>query len=321
MKPTLILAALAAAIAAVPAQAQPVAADLLPAYEVATIIASMGMRPVGRPAWSRGRYVVAAVDRYGREVNVVLDARDGQVLAVRPLGRNSFGPPPGYAGRPAPYDPMDGRAPPPAAGPGAPPPAEDDEFFDNDRQQGSLPPPRPNVRTAPPQRDPAITGSVTRSVPAERGDIAAAPRKDAAPVPRPRPALAKTGDPGNRPASAPADQTAPAAAKPGETKPAAASKPAQAEAKAEVRPEAGKPEAGKPEIGKTEIGKPQANKPQTNKPENKQAQAPQTGKPGQAKPEVASKPEAPKPDVRVIDLSKPKTTAKPEEKPGEAIRF
>ena len=85
MKHTLIFAALAAAIAAAPAQAQPVAADLLPAYEVATIVASMGMRPVGRPAWMRGRYMVAAIDRYGREVNVVLDARDGQVLAVRPL--------------------------------------------------------------------------------------------------------------------------------------------------------------------------------------------------------------------------------------------
>ena len=79
----------------------------------------------------RGRYVVAAIDRYGREVNVVLDARDGQVLAVRPLGRGGFGSPPlGYRG-PAPYDPMDGRAP-PAAGPMMPP-ADDDEFFDSDR--------------------------------------------------------------------------------------------------------------------------------------------------------------------------------------------
>ena len=37
---------------------QPMAADLLPAYEVSTIVASMGLRPVGRPAWMRGRYVV-----------------------------------------------------------------------------------------------------------------------------------------------------------------------------------------------------------------------------------------------------------------------
>lgn len=293
MKQAFVLAAFAAAITAAPAQAQPVAADLLPVYEVATIVTSMGMRPVGRPAWIRGRYVVAAVDRYGREVNVVLDARDGQVLAVRPLGRNSFGaPPPGYAGRPAPYDPMDGRAPPPAAGPGAPPPAEDDEFFDNDRQQGALPPPRPTARTAPPPRDPSVTGSVVRSA-LERKVTAP---KDATPVPRPRPALARANDPGNKPASA--DKPA-AAAKPGEAKPAAAPKPTQAEAKA--KPEVSKPEASKPEA--------------------KQASAPQSAKPAQAKPEVASTPEAPKPDVRVIDLSKPKTAPKPEDKPGEAIRF
>lgn len=279
MKQAFVLAVFAAAIAAAPAQAQPVAADLLPAYEVATIVTSMGMRPVGRPAWIRGRYVVAAIDRYGRDVNVVLDARDGQVLAVRPLGRNSFGapPPPGYGRGPALYDPMDGRAPPPGAGPGTPPPAEDDEFFDNDRQQGSLPP-RPTARTAPPPREPSVTGSVTRSAPAERKE---AVPKDVAPVPRPRPAPARANDPGNKPA--PAD------------------KPTQAEAKAEAKPEASKPQASKPE--------------------NKQASAPQTGKPGQAKPEVVSKPEAAKPDVRVIDLSKPKTAPKPEDKPGEAIRF
>ena len=94
MKHTLMFSALAVVMAATPVKAQPVAADLLPAYEVATIVSSMGLRPVGRPAWMRGRYVVAAIDRYGREVNVVLDARDGQVLAVQPLGRGGFGPPP-----------------------------------------------------------------------------------------------------------------------------------------------------------------------------------------------------------------------------------
>jgi hypothetical protein len=248
VKQAFVLAAFAATLAALPAQAQPVAADLLPAYEVNTIVASMGMRPVGRPAWMRGRYVVAAIDRYGRDVNVVLDARDGQVLAVRPLGRGGFGaPPPRYAPRPVPHDRMDDSAAPPASTPEAPPP-DDDEFFDNDRQHGSMPA-RPTARTAPAPRDPSVTGSITRSVPAARRESAP---KDATPVPRPRPALARANDPGNTPA--------------------AASKPAQAEAKAEVKPD-------------------------------------------------ASKPDAPKPEVRVIDLSKPKTAPKPEDKPGEAIRF
>jgi hypothetical protein len=291
VKHTLILAAFAAVLAAAPVQAQPVAADLLPAYEVATIVTSMGLRPVGRPAWRRGRYIVAAIDRYGREVNVVLDAHNGQVLAVRPLARESFGappPPPGYGRRPAPYDPMDGAAPPPEAGPGAPQP-DDDEFFDNERQQGALPPPRTAVRPAPAPRDPAITGSVTRAAPVARRDSTpdANPRSTT-PTPRPRPALARANDPGNKPVPAPAD------------KPAASAKPD------DKKPDAAKPEAAKPEA------KP-APKVQAAKPDAKPAPA--------NKPDQANKPDANK-DVRVIDLGKPKAAAsKPEAKPGEAIRF
>jgi hypothetical protein len=270
-----------------------VAADLLPAYEVNTIIASMGMRPVGRPAWMRGRYVVAAIDRHGRDVNVVLDARDGQVLAVRPLGRGGFGPPPpGYGPRLAPYDRMDDAMDPgmtpPAAIPGASPP-DDGEFFDDDRQQGALPPPRPAARTAPPPSDPSITGSVTRSVPAERKQVAP---KDATPTPRPRPALARANDPGNKPGALPADKSA------ADSRPDAAAGAAKAEAKAEVKPESGKSEAGKSEAGQTP-----------------------TSKPGQSGTKPANKTDAAKADVRVIDLSKPKTSPKPEDKPGVAIRF
>lgn len=285
MKHTIILAASAALFAAVPAQAQPVAADLLPAYEVATIVTSMGMRPVGRPAWRQGRYIVAAIDRYGREVNVVLDAVDGQVLAVRPLDRNSFGapPPPAYGARRAPYGPMDGTAPPPDAGPGAMPPLDQDdpEFFDNDRQQGSMPPPRLGARPAPVPRDPAATGSVTRTAPVVRGDPPqASPKasspKDAAPMPRPRPALARANDPGSR--TMPAD------------------KPAPAEKKVEDK----KPEASRPDA-----------KPAPNVQAEKPAAKVEASQP-------AAKPEK---DVRVIDLSKPKTATKPEDKPGEAIRF
>jgi hypothetical protein len=313
VKQSFVLAAVAMAMAAVPAQAQPVAADLLPAYEVTTIIASMGMRPVGRPAWMRGRYVVAAVDRHGREVNVVLDARDGQVLAVRPLGRGSFGPPPpGYAGRPAAYDRMDERMSPPVPIPGGPPP-NDEEFFDNDRQQGRLPAPRPVARTAPPPRDPSVTGSVTRSAPVERKE--AAPKdttpKDATPVPRPRPALARANDPGNKPAASPAAAQPAMAAKPEETKLAPTPKSVRVEAKAEVKSAAKKPEAKKPE------GK----KPEGKRASARQAAKPATINPELAKPELASKPNAPKPEVRVIDLSKPKPAPKPEDKPGEAIRF
>lgn len=208
---------------------QGLAADLMPAYEVSTIVASLGMRPLGRPAWRAGRYIVAAVDRYGREVNVVLDARDGQVIAVRPIA-GGFGPqrsgydtgyapppPPGYPGRgPAPYDPRAGAASPPPSGavPGAPhPDGDDEEFFDNDRQQSALPPP-PAPRSASAPHD-MPTGSVPRRVtslsPKDSGakDSGA---KDAAPLPRPRPALAKVNDP--KPETAKPEAAKPEAAKP-----------------------------------------------------------------------------------------------------------
>ena len=318
MKHTLIFAAFAIATATTAVKAQPMAADLLPAYEVSTIVASMGLRPVGRPAWRRGRYVVAAVAGYGREVNVVLDARDGQVLAVRPLGRGRFGPPPPDYGRPGPYDPMDGPALPPGPGLGGPFP-DDDEFFDNDRQQGSLPPRAPS-RQAAPSRDPSVTGNVARRAPAVR--TVAAP-KDATPVPRPRPALARANDPGNKPAASvtqPAAAT-PVDAKPADAKPAAAQKPGQAEAKAEVSPDAPKAGAGKTEGAKTEGAKSEGAKPQGAKQDAARQTKPAPTTPAATKPEAAKKPQTAEREIRVIDLSKPRDAAKPADKPGEAIRF
>jgi hypothetical protein len=309
VKHAYILAAFAAALTAAPAQAQPVAADLLPAYEVATIVTSMGMRPVGRPAWLDGRYVVAAIDRHGREVNVVIDAFDGQVIAVRPLGRNSFGAPPG-------------------PGPSALPPG-DEEFFDNDRQQGARPP-APVARVP---RDPAATGSVARGVPVERKEAARTqPSKNATPMPRPRPALAKANDPGNVPAKPEV------AATPVQTRPASAGDAAAKDAAVKddvARPDAAKSDAAKSDTAKSDTAKPDVAKPDTAakpaeaeaKAEAKPAPAPRIAKPAQARPAVASKPEsANKPatgtrDIRVIDLSKPQDARKPEVKPGEAIRF
>ena len=238
MKLPVIFAALAAALIGVgPVKAQPMAADLLPPYEVATIVASMGMRPLDRPIWRHGRYSVSAIDRYGREVRVVLDARDGRVLAVRPLARDYVDepryapPPPSAYPRSGPYEPRYdqpyGTPPsPPAMIPGRPPIDDDDEFFDDDRQEGSVMP-----SSAP--RTTAIAPSKSRSsVNRREGSI-----KDASPLPRPRPSLAID---------------------------AADAKPAESEGK---------------------------------------------------------KAEAPKPDVRVIDMSKPKSVEKQQDKPGEAIRF
>jgi hypothetical protein len=290
VKRSFILAALAVSSSiafAGGAQAQGFAADLMPPYEVTTIITSMGMRPIGRPAWRAGRYIVAAVDRNGREVNVVLDARDGQVIAVRPMAgygpQQQYGydpryappPPPGYPrSGPAPYDPRFGPTQPPGATPGAPPPSGgDDEFFDNDQQQGALPRPPGAPRSATAPRD-LPTGSVPRRVSSLAPKDAA---KDATPMPRPRPALArandqKAGDP-----------------KPNDPQPVPVAAPAPQNAE--------KPAAS---AFDRKAGKPQ--------------------------PEAAVKdaPKAPaadtaRKDVRVIDTNKPEAKAAP--KPDEAIRF
>src|SRR5690606_7633157 len=69
--------------------AQTLAADIVPPYEVFTIIRSMGMRPLGRPHY-RGRfYVVHAVDPRGVDVRVVVDAHAARVVSVRPLDRQA----------------------------------------------------------------------------------------------------------------------------------------------------------------------------------------------------------------------------------------
>jgi len=83
-------------------------APLLPAYEVRAIVSSAGLDPIG-PATRRGwSYVVRAVDDEDREVRVIVDARRGEIIAIRPvmarrlvpLGpRIVTGPPSDYDGR------------------------------------------------------------------------------------------------------------------------------------------------------------------------------------------------------------------------------
>jgi len=72
----------------------PVAASaqaLLPPFEVATSVRSMGLQPVTRPALHGTRYVFRAVDRRGTEVKVSADAFSGRVLFVEPLGHGRAG--------------------------------------------------------------------------------------------------------------------------------------------------------------------------------------------------------------------------------------
>jgi hypothetical protein len=191
-----LIAAAAAFLGGAPANAQMLAADILPPYEVVTIVRSMGLNPIERPRWREGRYVMAATDRSGREVRVVVDAYSGQVIRVRPMDMGFYDGPRGYGVRPDPYDPRYGAPPPPPRDiPGVPPRyydprapqtqqpgyEDDDEYFDG--RTGSIAP----VPSPQPQQ-PRITAPKVNTAPSSRS-AAVAPQAspDATPLPRPKP--------------------------------------------------------------------------------------------------------------------------------------
>ena len=172
----------------------------LPPWEIIASVRSAGLAPLTRPARRGPVYVLAASDRAGRHMRVVVDARSGNVMSISPM----------FAARPygAPYlPPADG--PPVVYGP-------------RGVVAGSAVPvpPRsvPNARLA---NAPPITGSID-----------AAPAQSArTPLPRPRPKVASAQAPASAPAApaetqaapkpAPAESSTPPAATP-ETSPAAA---------------------------------------------------------------------------------------------------
>jgi hypothetical protein len=112
----------------VPAQADPlrlaqyVPDDLIPPYEVISIVRSLALEPISRPVRYRRCYVLHAIDhRRGYEVRVVVDARIGEVVSVLPVIRSERAayalPPPRWRRRDVPwrdgYVPEWGEAPPP----------------------------------------------------------------------------------------------------------------------------------------------------------------------------------------------------------------
>jgi hypothetical protein len=59
------------------------AAGSLPAHEIRTIVRSTGFQPTGRPVLRGRHYDVPAIDPYQLAVRLVVDARTGQIIAVR----------------------------------------------------------------------------------------------------------------------------------------------------------------------------------------------------------------------------------------------
>ena len=63
---------------------RPYGGPLVQAYEVATIVRAIGLEPLAPPIRRLTTYVMWATDQDGLRVRVIVDARYGQVLAVRP---------------------------------------------------------------------------------------------------------------------------------------------------------------------------------------------------------------------------------------------
>lgn len=195
----LLIAAAAGFLGCAPANAQTMGADVLPPYEIATIVRSMGLSPIERPRWRNGRYVMAATDRSGREVRVVVDAYSGHVIRVVPMDVGYYSGPRGHGVRPDPYDPRYAAPPPPpraipndrgyAPQPGygnEPQPGyEDDDEYEEDRT-GSL-------RPVPPVSRPRITAPKVNTSPSSRSaSIAPQASPDVTPLPRPKPEAARS---------------------------------------------------------------------------------------------------------------------------------
>jgi len=165
-----------ALVSSAPASAQVYAVtDILPPQEITAIVRQAGLQPISRPVWRPGRYVLHAVDRYGRTLRVAVDARMGEIIRAIPVDVYAdvdgyIRPPRDIYGR-DPYPPV-ARAPvPPANVP------YEGEYDDSD-----VPPPDASPRVIPGPRSAA---------PAPSRSAALAPKpevKKTTPLPRARPA-------------------------------------------------------------------------------------------------------------------------------------
>ena len=134
--------------------AQNFAPGVLPPYEIMTIVRSTGLRPLDRPLRRGPTYVLHAVGRGGRELRVVVDARFGDILSVRPV-LTAWRGPPGFTYGPYERVPPRYVQPPDVYGNGygnGPPDDELPESIYGPRSRATLPPPR--VSAAPPPDDP-----------------------------------------------------------------------------------------------------------------------------------------------------------------------
>lgn len=164
-----------------------VVGDLLPPYEIATIVRSAGLDPVSRPMLQGRRYVLRAIDPDGIDVRVLVDARFGEIVAVRPLGYDR-----GLAPRVL-------AAPSYERGPRIVAVPRDEGWIEGD---DIVPPRPPRVVPAPGMNAPA-PGPAPAPLASRAPEAGAVPMR--APLPRARPAPVKSAKAAAPAASKPAD--------------------------------------------------------------------------------------------------------------------
>jgi hypothetical protein len=168
------------------------------AYDAAEIVQAMGLHPIGPPGRSGQFFVQRARDDFGRVLNVTVDARRSQVIAIEAIG-------PAHA----PYGRYAGYGPYRRAYPGyAPLPPDDDADF---AAPGSIMGTRVPPHAAVPM---PRSAAVTPHGPAQPQAVAPKPAMKsatAAPMPRKRPAAAPQEAVGS---VEPVQNTAPPAAAP-----------------------------------------------------------------------------------------------------------
>ena len=143
------------------------------AYDVAEIVQAMGLDPIGPPTRSGAFYVQRARDDFGRVLQVTVDARRSQVVAVEAgVPRALYGPHAGYASYRRPYP-----------GYAALPPEDDVDLAPPGSVMGARVPPHATAPRAAVAPNPPPPPHVVAPRPAVKSATAT-------PVPRKRPAAA-----------------------------------------------------------------------------------------------------------------------------------
>jgi hypothetical protein len=175
----------------------------LPPYAIMSIVRSTGLTPLTRPMRRGPNYVLVAVDRSGQQMRVVVDARRGDIVNMRPAlaaappAYGAYGPGSyGQYGTPAYGSPLYGAPPPYGQTPAlpeppvtaAPPPESASPPTTVPFASRSLAP-RANADAAPPTA-PLHGNPKLANAPA---GVVTVPDPPAPPLPRRRPAVAASG--------------------------------------------------------------------------------------------------------------------------------